>query len=62
MEKDNVPSVVIGVKTVEQLDDCLGSSNFKLAESDVSRLDEASEPYLPYPYEQIARMNKCRFT
>jgi aryl-alcohol dehydrogenase-like predicted oxidoreductase len=52
--------VVIGAKTLEQLKDNLGAVEFKLDEADMQTLDEASDFPLPYPYEQIKRMNKGR--
>lgn len=60
MRKPNVPSVVIGAKTMEQLEDNLGASALVLNGDQMGRLDQVSELPLPYPYEQIHRLNKGR--
>ena len=60
MQKPNVPSVIIGVKTLQQLKDNLGSADFVLTEAEMTQLDEASNIPTPYPYEMITRLNKVR--
>jgi len=61
LHKPNVPSVVIGAKNIPQLDDNLKASKLRLNEEQLARLDAASEiTPLPYPYEQIHRLNKAR--
>ena len=60
LHKPNVPSVVIGAKTMRQLEDNLGAASVRLTGEQMSRLDAASEAPLPYPYEQIRRLNQGR--
>ena len=57
LEKKNVPSVVIGVKSLEQLEDNLGSVGWKLPTTDLEVLDEVSRLPEPYPYEMVNRLN-----
>ena len=57
LEKKNVPSVVIGVKNLEQLEDNLGSVGWKLPATDLEVLDEVSRLPEPYPYEMVNRLN-----
>eukprot|EP00092_Neocalanus_flemingeri_P001742 GFUD01001860.1.p1 GENE.GFUD01001860.1~~GFUD01001860.1.p1 ORF type:complete len:362 (+),score=71.11 GFUD01001860.1:97-1086(+) len=60
LEKKNVPSVVIGVKNLEQLEDNLGSVGWKMSVEDLEQLDEVSKLPEPYPYEMVNRLNKNR--
>jgi aryl-alcohol dehydrogenase-like predicted oxidoreductase len=46
-----VTSVILGARTLEQLEDNLGAADLKLAEEDLARLDAASDPgAADYPY------------
>jgi aryl-alcohol dehydrogenase-like predicted oxidoreductase len=45
-----VSSVVIGARTVEQLDENLGAAELSLDDAHLERLDRVSEPDAPYPY------------
>ena len=60
LQKENVPSVVIGVKSLQQLSDNLGVNGWKLTDGEMKALDEASDAPLPYPYEMITRLGKFR--
>ena len=60
MEKKIVPSVVIGVKNLDQLEDNLGSVGWKMSAVDLEELDEVSSLPEPYPYEMINRLNSNR--
>ncbi|XP_046553634.1 uncharacterized oxidoreductase YccK-like [Haliotis rubra] len=61
LQKDVVPSVIIGATSLEQLDDNLGAaSGWTLSSEEMTRLDEVSRPRVPYPYELIWRLNKSR--
>ena len=60
LEKQNVPSVVIGVKNLAQLEDNLGSLGWSLTNQEMERLDQVSAIPEPYPYEMINRLNKTR--
>ncbi|ELT99608.1 hypothetical protein CAPTEDRAFT_20923 [Capitella teleta] len=61
LEKNVVSSVVIGVKTLKQLEENCGAAiGWKMTADEVSALDEASEYDVPYPYEMVRRLNKDR--
>jgi len=52
-----VSSVIIGVRTLAQLDDNLRAADLKLPDSAVAKLTAASAPLLRYPYDVIARVD-----
>jgi len=60
MQKPGVASVIIGAKSVEQLDDNLAASKWTLTKEEMDSLDELSAPDIPYPYEMIWRCNKSK--
>ncbi|XP_022343166.2 1-deoxyxylulose-5-phosphate synthase YajO-like [Crassostrea virginica] len=61
LQKDVVPSVIIGATSVKQLEDNVGAaSNWQLSKEQMDELDTLSEPDIPYPYEMIWRFNKER--
>jgi aryl-alcohol dehydrogenase-like predicted oxidoreductase len=45
-----VCSVIIGVRTLEQLDENLAAGQLSLSEQEIARLSQVSEPDDPYPY------------
>jgi aryl-alcohol dehydrogenase-like predicted oxidoreductase len=49
---------ILGVRTVEQLRENLGSVGWSLAADEAARLDEASATPLPYPYRFIERYTR----
>jgi len=60
LEKNNVPSVVFGVKNLDQLEDNLGAVGWKMPVKDLEELDDVSSIPEPYPYEMINRLNSNR--
>ena len=55
LQKPAVTSVVIGARTLEQLEDNLGAADLALSEDEMARLDKVSAPPLLYPYwHQVA--------
>ncbi len=48
-----VPSIIIGVRTPEQLEDNLGSVDWELSEEELKKLDEVSAIEEGYPYRMI---------
>ncbi|XP_046573745.1 1-deoxyxylulose-5-phosphate synthase YajO-like [Haliotis rubra] len=61
LQKDVVPSVIIGATTLAQLDDNLGAgSGWTLSAEEMARLDKVSQPKIPYPYEMVWRQNNNR--
>ena len=54
LTRPGVASVLLGARTVEQLDDNLAAVTIELTDEDVSELTDASSPGLPpYPYGMI---------
>lgn len=56
LAKKEVSSVILGARTVAQLDDNLGAAEVELDAADVKELDDISAPDWAYPYAMIARM------
>jgi aryl-alcohol dehydrogenase-like predicted oxidoreductase len=56
LARKEVTSIIVGARTVDQLDDNLAATEVKLTEADVKELDEVSKPAWGYPYDFIARM------
>jgi aryl-alcohol dehydrogenase-like predicted oxidoreductase len=50
LRKPTISSVVIGARNEQQLRDNLAAASFVLTAEQVARLDEASQPQVPYPY------------
>jgi aryl-alcohol dehydrogenase-like predicted oxidoreductase len=50
-----VSSVIMGVRTLEQLQDNLAAGKVALNDLELEHLGEASNPEAPYPYRFIAR-------
>ena len=50
LKRPTVSTVIIGARNEEQLKDNLGAVGWDLTESQIKRLDQASEKPLPYPY------------
>lgn len=51
LDRPAVTSVILGARTVEQLDDNLGSADLRLTAEQTARLDKASDPgAADYPY------------
>jgi aryl-alcohol dehydrogenase-like predicted oxidoreductase len=57
LAKPAVSSVIIGARTIEQLDANLAASDLELSAAQVARLDEASAFDLGYPYGFIAQVH-----
>ena len=50
-DRPAVTSVILGARTVAQLDDNLGAADMHLSDDETERLTEASEPVVAdYPY------------
>ncbi|XP_052705366.1 1-deoxyxylulose-5-phosphate synthase YajO-like isoform X2 [Crassostrea angulata] len=61
LQKDVVPSVIIGATSVKQLEDNIGAaSNWRLSKEQMDEIDSLSQPDIPYPYEMSWRFNKIR--
>lgn len=61
LQKDVVTSVIIGARTLAQLDDNMSAANgWALTKEEMTQLDDASKRPLPYPYEMVFRMNGNR--
>ena len=53
VQQPAVTSVIIGVRTVEQLDENLKAAELTLSSDEMRKLDEASAYEVGYPYEFI---------
>jgi aryl-alcohol dehydrogenase-like predicted oxidoreductase len=50
LRKPTISSVIMGARNEQQLRDNLTAASFALTEEQVAKLDEASQPQVPYPY------------
>ena len=55
LAKKEVTSIIMGARTVAQLDDNMRAADVKLEAEDVKALDEISNPDWAYPYSMISR-------
>jgi aryl-alcohol dehydrogenase-like predicted oxidoreductase len=55
LAKPVVSTIIVGARTVEQLEENLRATDVQLTGEDVKELDEASAPSWEYPYDFIAR-------
>lgn len=60
LQRPAVTSVILGARTVAQLEDNLGASGWDLSDEEVRALDEVSAPGNPYPYGFIADATRER--
>lgn len=60
LHQPTVSSIVIGARTVSQLEDNLKAALISLTEEELKLLDEKSSEALPYPYEMVFRLQKGR--
>ncbi|HEY2750760.1 aldo/keto reductase [Phenylobacterium sp.] len=60
LQKPSVMSIIIGAKTLEQLDDNLAAADLKLTPEDMAKLDEVSELPPEYPGWMFARQGGAR--
>jgi aryl-alcohol dehydrogenase-like predicted oxidoreductase len=51
-------ALIVGARTVAQLDDNLKALDVKLTADDVAALDKASQPDWGYPYDMIGRTQR----
>ncbi len=61
LQRKGVMSVIVGAKTVEQLDDNLAASKLQLDAEDIAELDAVSAPKPEYPGWMIARQADQRY-
>jgi aryl-alcohol dehydrogenase-like predicted oxidoreductase len=57
-QKATVASVIIGARTMQQLEDNLGAAHFTLSEEEMKRLNELSKPNELYPYRFLESYSK----
>lgn len=60
LQRPTVKAVVIGARTPAQLEDNLGASSadgWELTDAEMTSLNEASMPSIPYPYEMVWRVS-----
>jgi aryl-alcohol dehydrogenase-like predicted oxidoreductase len=59
--KPGVDSVLVGARTMAQLTDNLGASEWRLTTDEMDLLDRVSARPLPYPYWHQRQYNATRF-
>jgi aryl-alcohol dehydrogenase-like predicted oxidoreductase len=60
-DRPTVSSVILGCRTVEQLDDNLGAADLDLSDEEVEALNRASDPgAADYPYGQPGTDQRSR--
>jgi aryl-alcohol dehydrogenase-like predicted oxidoreductase len=60
-DRPQVTSVILGARTLEQLEDNLGAAGLHLNEEETARLDAASDPAPPdYPYGELGVQQRSR--
>jgi aryl-alcohol dehydrogenase-like predicted oxidoreductase len=61
VDRPTVTSVILGARTVEQLDDNLGAADLHLTSDETQRLDAASNPFpADYPYGELGVEQRSR--
>ena len=61
VDRPAVTSVILGARTLEQLDDNLGAADLHLSAEETARLDEASAPIVDdYPYGELGVSQRDR--
>jgi aryl-alcohol dehydrogenase-like predicted oxidoreductase len=58
LARKETTSVILGARSLAQLEDNLKALEVQLSDEDVKRLDEVSRPDWGYPYEFIGRIQK----
>ncbi|GJJ77436.1 hypothetical protein EMPS_09795 [Entomortierella parvispora] len=59
MQKPGITSPLLGVRTMEQLEDNLGALNFTLSQEQMVRLDKVSDPASwPFPHNVLKNLNR----
>ena len=51
LQRPGVTSPIIGARTMQQLEDNLGATGWKLSPEQVDKLNRASAVQAPYPYD-----------
>jgi aryl-alcohol dehydrogenase-like predicted oxidoreductase len=54
LQRPGVTAPIIGARAMSQLEDDLGALGWSLSEAQMTRLNEASEVILPYPYDFLS--------
>ena len=59
LNKPGVTAPILGARKLEQLEDNLGATGWRLDDKQMQRLDEVSEPPALYPYAMIAKSQRA---
>ncbi len=60
LQRPGVTAPIIGARSLDQLDDNLGATDFALSEEQIAQLNDASDVTPPYPYDFLANAVKRR--
>lgn len=61
LRRSEIVIPIFGARTLDQLEQNLGSVGWELGEEEISALDEASAILLPYPYRFVERYSRTRY-
>jgi aryl-alcohol dehydrogenase-like predicted oxidoreductase len=59
LQRPGVTAPILGARTVEQLEDNLGSIGWSLNVDQMEQLNKASDKQLPYPYELLRDLHQA---
>jgi aryl-alcohol dehydrogenase-like predicted oxidoreductase len=60
LQRRGVTAPILGARTLAHLEDNLGAAGWDLSTVHMDRLNQASAPALPYPYDLLARQEASR--
>jgi len=60
LQQPGVSAPIIGARTMAHLENNLGASGWALTAEQVARLNQVSDPVLPYPYDILKRVQGAR--
>lgn len=60
LQRDGITAPIIGARTLAHLESNLGATGWSLSQEHAARLNDASEPVLPYPYDFITKLQGNR--
>ena len=60
LQRPGVTAPIVGARTMEHLEDNLNAAGWALDDGQMARLNEVSEPQVPYPYYVVAGAQRGR--
>ena len=59
LRKPAISSLIIGIRTAQQLAENIGATDWEMSTEEFNRLDRVSEPLRKHPYHKFNNVNKC---